>query len=304
MTFRTSAALAGTIAMLAACTTTTGGTGGGTGTGTVGATGTGTVGGTGTGTGAGSTTPTPFDAQNLERSLGDPLRVVALDSSGLDFSYNNGSNIGADRQPCAESASFSMDLYCTTIEQIFVEYISGVGYVIAGRTNDVLTPNNFGATFFREATTTLPDTGTGQFSGSYHAVLQESATSNRTPLKLFGYISGDALVDVDFGARTFSGAISDRDHYDNTAGPLFDDGEDLVLPEVTIDDNGFFSGTTSGGRISSTSYLNVSGSFEGALAADDTVLGIVELLHQTGDPSFGAGPEYEEVGVFVARKGP
>jgi hypothetical protein len=144
---------------------------------------------------------------------------------------------------------------------------------------------------------------TGTYVGSFHE------DSDR----LRAYITGDAIVNVDFDEMTISGRIENRtaDLFDlGLEFTLNDEIAVIELPETSIDRNGLFSGDSVSDSVvaadgsflteasTMTETINYSGLIGGASVDSPEVVGTIQVLRTSTDPDNFRIPE-TETGVFA-----
>lgn len=153
----------------------------------------------------------------------------------------------------------------------------------------------FGRRVGRSEETEVPNSGSATYEGGYTGMIK---TGRFAQGSITGTVSGDAEIEVDFDKAEMSGRVINRS-YANSFGNQPMDQIDLAT--AAIDEQGFVNGTTSGGKISSSSYKNdpdktyvaVIGGTDG-----DQVVGALRINFRTISETY----EFTEQGVFSTRK--
>ncbi len=182
--------------------------------------------------------------------------------------------------------------------QITARASSGQSYAFYSATNG-LTNDKAGGVFGRNVETKLPTTGAARFTGDYKAlVIREFRTPNQYVNFL---INGDSTIDVDLDKSTVSGSITNRVFSNGLNDTIARTGRniaDVTLNNATLNSDGSFSGTTTGGRFNAnpnwTAEVGVFGGVVGGKTGEEAVGG-VQISHGS------SGTTYEERGVFLAN---
>lgn len=239
------------------------------------------------------TTPTP------------PPQVTRIYSSGLDSATTvtvtpDGSQLEIS------NATATVSLVSTGTAGAFTTYVdnlvtfslaarattaSGAGFVtVAAGANLGTQPG-----FLIEGVlpTSLPTSGTANFSGQYLGYLSTSAGHVIHPIgATTSFISGTATLDAEFATSSISGTISGRAHGPN----LYND---ITLSSTAIQADGTFSGVTSGGEGVNPGDVTIDNGYSGMLigSAASEVAGGIALTHKN---TIFPGKNFEN-GVFVAN---
>lgn len=164
---------------------------------------------------------------------------------------------------------------------------SGAGYAKFGfsRTGEL---NFAGSIYGRNGNTTLVQSGSATFTGSYGGFIAFSDGNRLNRL-----IEGDVELNADFETLEISGEITNRVF--GAHDPLMLNAKDLILAPTTIDANLAFSGATSGGDLTGIGGTSSAGIYSGLLVGADgkEIVGGLSLSHVVG------GIDYTEVGAFV-----
>ncbi len=148
-----------------------------------------------------------------------------------------------------------------------------------------------GAAFSRINNTAMPTVGSANFSGQYVGNIQFGRTF---------MVTGNADLSADFGASTISGSISDRKML-FANGSLYSHMQNATLDTTAIDGTGAFSGTVTGGAVSSFgSTTDVSSGYSGLIGGStgNQVAGAVQIDKvYTGI----SGVHGIEIGVFLGE---
>ncbi len=152
----------------------------------------------------------------------------------------------------------------------------------------------------RTGPTTVPITGTSNYSGDYLGqFFQEQTIGEREGVEVgFERITGTVTLTANFDdPSTTEGRISNRQ---SSAGAY----ADIILQNAFTDPQGPFGGDVTGGEgttenvtVSTTRDGNYSALFTGAAASE--VIGGLSLVH---DQTIGEAATRTEVGVFIAER--
>ncbi len=166
------------------------------------------------------------------------------------------------------------------------ETSTGSGYAISVISADTAS-NVAGAVFGRLGDTTMPTSGTAQYTGDYVAWVATSSDNVGQYL-----IYGDATLDVDFDSAMVDGLITNRTDNFSAGNPL----NDLTFETTSISDGGF-TGTTSGGAFALAGWTAAAGEYGGVFTGADgqEIAGGVQVTHVR------SGTALVEAGAFIVE---
>lgn len=250
------------------------------------------------GQGATETTPAAASEDTIVELLTTrSLAATSASSSGLSVVFDAqsgslaldvlGTDLELNRFSVADFGAFLAMRDATGIHHAY--YGEGQGTQIAIYSGGLAGNVGLLASATRVGATEMPLVGQARFIGDYAGF----TTTRR--------VNGRARLDVDFGANTAEGRITDRllrqrpDNVADVVNPL----SDIILEVTDLRADGSFQGETGGGQIVNGQALwnPATGSYVGLVGGPNgrEIAGTLTLIHRAPN-----GSTFEEVGGFLA----
>lgn len=247
------------------------------------------------GCGGGSTAGGTLSAQS--RNMGPTAINVGYNANSSLFGFSAAGTPLTDLTPNAPFDHGRMKRYQTSTFDQLAYGAQSANAIVGVAASEAHSSINFGGVNFqRIGNTTLPTSGVANYTGEYAGFFRNETTPNS---EITRAINGDVMMTADFASNTVAANITNRQfrfvgsNVVNNSNLL----ADLSLPSTTISANGEFSGTTSGGRVTTDTWDPTNGVFQGMFAGANggEAVGGVIVNHRSA-----ANTPFQEIGGFHA----